>query len=182
VAGVGVTIAADGEIVVRTHRPQALGYVFDGVETQDSVFLPGGIVATGDLGRIGRAGFLTIVGRKKNVIITRSGVKINPEELESDLEMTCKVSRALVVAPDGTGLLSCVMWLDEWRSPERAQEIEARVAGWNSQRSAPLRITKVVLRPDAELTAETGLLTRNLKIDRNAVMRTVFADSDQAEK
>lgn len=179
VDGVHVTIAEDGEIVVGTEYRQAVGYVFDGAEAQNSVFLSENRIATGDMGRIDRSGFLRLMGRKKNVIITRSGVKINPEELEKDIEENCRIDRAVIVLPDRSGLLTCIAWLADWNSTELREEVESYVEGANRRRASSHRISKVVFRPASELSVDTGLLTRNLKIDRNAVMRNVFADSNR---
>ncbi|MEV5886572.1 AMP-binding protein [Streptomyces sp. NPDC052020] len=177
VPGVDVVIAEDGEVVVRTEHPQALGYVFEGVETQAQVFLPGGRIATGDLGRFDRSGFLRLMGRKKNVIVTRSGVKINPEELEEAVEQGCRIAKAMVASPGQDGLLTCVVWLDAWQSAERRAEVESCVGELNRKRESSHRIADVVFRPSDELTVESGLLTRNFKVDRSAAMRKVFAES-----
>jgi len=174
VDGTEVEIGDDSEVIVRTKRPQAAGYVFDGLESAPSVFLPDGAIATGDLGRLGPDGFLRLTGRKKNVIITRSGVKINPEELEAEIENACRVARAVVVPYDPGGLLACIAWLEDDLANERAAELDAYITRTNTGREAPRRISRVVLRPAAELTVESGLLTRNFKIDRNAVVRVVF--------
>jgi long-subunit acyl-CoA synthetase (AMP-forming) len=182
VRGVSVELADDSEVIVRSEHPQAAGYVFEGVETQPSVFLPDGGIATGDLGRFEGAGFLRLAGRKKNVIITRSGVKINPEDLELDIERACRITRAVVASPDGDGLLTCVVWLDDWQSAERTAEVEAYVADANCGRDAARRIAHVVFRPDKELTVENGLLTRNFKVDRTAVMREIFPSGDRAAR
>lgn len=175
VPGVTVSVLDGGELVVRTDTPQCSGYVFEGVESRDSVFLPDGSIATGDLGVLDRSGFLRLLGRKKNIIVTRSGVKINPEELESEIERECGVAKAMVAAPEEGGLLSCVVWVADEECGERAGEVEARIAGANGERDAAHRISRVLVRPKSELTVESGLLTRNLKVDRNAVMREVFA-------
>lgn len=181
VDGVVVTLTDEGEIVVRAERPQALGYVFDGTETAASVFLPDGAIATGDLGRWER-GYLRLVGRKKNVIITRSGVKINPEELEHDVEQSCAVKKAVVVPTAAGTTLACVVWVDGWDDPERARAVEACVGSGNDKRPASHRISQVVVRPADELSVESGLLTRNLKVDRDAVVRTVFPDTARSAR
>jgi long-subunit acyl-CoA synthetase (AMP-forming) len=173
---IGVDVADDGEVTVRTRYPQCLGYVFEGVETQEAVFLGDDRIATGDLGEFDRAGFLWLKGRKKNVIITRSGVKINPEELELGLEKACPGARAMVASPDGDGLLTCVVWLDDEQSVEHLAQVEAYLDETNKKRESAFRISETVFRPAAELTVEEGLLTRNFKIDRSAVMRRVFAE------
>lgn len=170
VDGVGVELGADGSIVVRSPAPQAVGYVFDGVETETAVFLAGGRIATGDLGRIDRAGRLRLTGRKKNVIVTRSGVKISPEELERDVEQECRVDRALVVETARGAGLSCIAWL---RADDESGRVEAAVARFNREREPSHRIDRLTFRDAGELTVESGLLTRNLKLDRAAVLRRI---------
>ncbi|HEV2377242.1 MAG TPA: AMP-binding protein [Streptosporangiaceae bacterium] len=174
VNGVTVEIGSDSEVVVRSQHPQSAGYVFEGVESNPSVFLGDGRIATGDLGYLDGAGFLRLTGRKKNIIITRSGVKINPEELESGIENGCPVTRAMVVPSDASGLLACIVWLDDPESVERMAEVDAYIKRANQAQDAPRRITQVIFRPAKELTVENGFLTRNFKIDRGAVVRAVF--------
>jgi long-subunit acyl-CoA synthetase (AMP-forming) len=180
VAGVDISLGDDGEVLVRTKHPQARGYVFDGVETEASVFRPDGTIATGDLGRLDRSGFLHLIGRKKNVIITRSGVKINPEEIEEEIEKSCRITRAVVVPLNESGSLGCAVWLDEWQSTDRISEVEALIYAANGKRDPAHRIANVVFRPETELSVESGLLTRNLKVDRGAVTRTVFSEADRS--
>ncbi|GAA3753291.1 AMP-binding protein [Salinactinospora qingdaonensis] len=182
VEGIAVDIAEDGEIVVASPHHQALGYTFGAEQGQDSVFLPGGKVATGDIGRFDRAGFLRLAGRKKNVIITRSGVKISPEELEHEVTTGCRVTRAMVAPSGPDGLLACVVWLDDAESEERRSEVDSYVKELNRQREPSHRISKVVFRPETELTVDEGLLTRNFKIDRDAVTRKIFSTKDRADR
>ncbi len=173
VKGVKVEIATDGTVVVRSVASQSLGYVFDGVETQGSVFLIDGKVATGDLGRLDRLGFLQFIGRKSNAIITRNGVKINPEELERDIEQIYPGTKAIVIGTAQGTTLSCVVWLHDDDSIRR-REVNASIARANEQRESSHQITNVIFRPSRELTTEFGLLTENLKIDRAAVAREVL--------
>lgn len=168
--GVTVDLEDDGEIVVRSPSPQALGYVFDGVETQPAVFLPDGRIATGDQGRFDRSGYLQLIGRKKNVIVTRSGVKINPEELEREIEELCPVQRAVVVGTGRGTSLACVVWLDDAEDEHRRGEIEAGIEKVNGRHERSHQIANVFFRPGTELTPSSGLLTRNLKVDRAAVL------------
>jgi long-subunit acyl-CoA synthetase (AMP-forming) len=170
VPGVEVEIADDGEVVIAVDRPQAVGYVFDGVETQADVFRTDGRIATGDLGTVDDAGFLRLTGRKKNVIITRSGVKINPETLESAVEAGCPGAKAVVVSGADDGRLTAVVFLDD---ESRHDGVRAHVEAVNRDGEASHRIADVVFRPSAELSVENGLLTRNLKVDRQAVVRTL---------
>ncbi|KAA9375932.1 long-chain fatty acid--CoA ligase [Microbispora cellulosiformans] len=175
VDGVTVELGDGGEVVVRAERPQVAGYVYEGVETQDAVFRPDGRIVTGDLGVL-EDGFLRLAGRKNNVIITRSGVKINPAELEAGIERAFPGVRAMVALPDGAALLACVVWLDD---PGKAAEVEAHITRMNADHEPSHRIATTLVRPAEELTVESGLLTRNFKIDRSAVRRTVWTSGDR---
>lgn len=107
--GVEAKIGTDQELWVRNAAAQSIGYVYHGTEEYENVFKPGGFIATGDLCRIDHNGFVFIEGRKKNLIITRSGVKINPEEIELELESIPDVTKAMVYATDETGNLGCIV-------------------------------------------------------------------------
>jgi long-chain acyl-CoA synthetase len=174
VEGVDVTLDDDGEIIIESRAPQALGYIFDGGDTHDSVFLADGQIATGDLGHMDDDGFLYLVGRKKNVIITRSGVKLNPETLERDIVRTCPIKEAVVVATQGAATLICVVWLEDDENLDRRREVQEGVDHVNQLQESSHRIADVVFRPARELTPESGLLTRSQKINRATVMQTIL--------
>ncbi|MFF9768232.1 AMP-binding protein [Streptomyces sp. NPDC014636] len=182
VDGVDVTLAEDGEVLVGTAYPQTLGYVFEGEETQQSVYLKPDQLAMGDIGEFDRSGFLRLVGRKKNVIITRSGVKINPEELEEAVEKSCRITKAIVVSPGSDGLLTCVVWLDDPESAARRTEVESCVEELNRKGQSSHRMVDVLFRPAGELSVENGLLTRNFKVDRGAVMRKIFTEGSRGAR
>lgn len=180
VDGIELEIDEDGAIRIRSRAPQATGYVFEGVETTDEVFLADGSIATGDVGRIEDSGFLQLLGRNANVIVTRSGVKISPEEIEREIESLEQVERALVFADrQGTGLC-CVAWLGGSRPEADAESVREQVARWNREREPARRIVDLVFKQADELTVESGLLTRNLKLNRAEAERRVLSTSEPA--
>lgn len=93
--GVDLRIAADGEIEMR--GPQAfVGYLDDPEQTK-AVFTDDGWLRTGDLGRIDEDGYLTLIGRKKDLIITAGGKNIAPQPIETAIASHPLVSTAVVV-------------------------------------------------------------------------------------
>ena len=83
-----------GEILAKTES-RMLGYFEDPEETA-KVLLPDGWLATGDYGYIDNEGFLHVTGRKKNVIVTKNGKNIFPEELEYLLNKSDYIKESVV--------------------------------------------------------------------------------------
>ena len=82
-----------GEILVKGDMIM-LGYFEDKAATEKTI--TDGWLHTGDLGRIDRDGFLYITGRSKNVIVTKNGKNIYPEELEASINQSPLVLESMV--------------------------------------------------------------------------------------
>lgn len=96
--GMEVRIEKDGEIVVR--GPNVMkGYYKNENATKE--IIKDGWLYTGDIGEINRDGFIFIKGRKKNVIVTKSGLKIFSEEVESLFTQSPYIKEICVVERDG---------------------------------------------------------------------------------
>ncbi|HEV7535522.1 MAG TPA: long-chain fatty acid--CoA ligase, partial [Acidimicrobiia bacterium] len=92
--GVDVKIAPDGEIIVRGRNVFA-GYAKDPEATAEA--LADGWLHSGDLGEFDADGFLTITGRKKDLIITAGGKNVAPKLLEGGLRNHPLVAEAVIV-------------------------------------------------------------------------------------
>ncbi len=176
VDGISIDIGHDDAIIVHTDTPQALGYVYEGTETEGSVFLGDDTIATGDLGRRDASGFLQLMGRQGNTIVTRSGVKISPEQLEREIQHTCPAARAAVLASGDT--LISVIWLPD-DDPDYQRDVETAIKSLNNQNPASHHISQTVFRAESELGFCSSLLTQNLKLDRRAVARTILSTQHQ---
>lgn len=93
VPGVHINIGEDGEVFVKGPIVM-MGYYKDDNATNE--VLSEGWYATGDLGYVDEDGFLTLTGRKKNLIILSNGENVSPEELESDFLKYEAVQEVLV--------------------------------------------------------------------------------------
>lgn len=178
--GVEVRLAADGEILVRGgnvlaryHRdPAATAAAF-----QDGWF------ATGDLGALDPDGFLSVVGRKKELIVTAGGKNIAPAPLETALRQHPLIGEAMVIG-DRRPYLSALVSLDPEASAayaaaheiagplhaaERAlAEVSGAVARVNERLSRAEQIKRFRVLERA-LSIEHGELTATLKVKRQAV-------------
>ncbi|SDN41587.1 long-chain acyl-CoA synthetase [Streptomyces sp. cf386] len=185
--GMDIRVADDGEILVR--GPSVFqGYVHDEASTRAA--LRGGWLATGDLGRLDSDGYLTITGRKKDVVVTSSGKSVSPALLEQRLRMHPLVHQAVVVG-DNRPCVGALITLDPdflafWRDSLAArsdartrvareentlrEEIARAVAAANSAVSRPesIRVFRVLPEP---FDVASGLLTPSMKLRRDAIVR-----------
>ena len=100
---VEVKIADDDEILVRG-KNVFLGYYKDEEATQKTVL--DGWLHSGDLGRFDDDGFLRIIGRKKEIIITAGGKNIAPKNIESALRDISLISQAIVIGDERPYLIA----------------------------------------------------------------------------
>ena len=106
--GVEVKLGADGEVLVRGRNVFA-GYAKDPEATAEA--LHDGWLHSGDLGEFDADGYLTITGRKKDIIITAGGKNVAPKLLETGLRNHPLVSEAVVVG-DRRKFLTALLTLD----------------------------------------------------------------------
>ncbi len=192
--GIGIRLAEDGEILVR--GPSVFqGYVGDEAATRAA--LHDGWLATGDLGELDSEGYLTITGRKKDIIITSSGKSVSPAVLEQRLRMHPLVHQAVVVG-DNRPCVGALITLDpdflaDWRAalslPGEASAREAReenalreeiaraVAAANSSvsRSESIRVFRVLPEP---FDVTNGLLTPSMKLRRDEIVHRYALEID----
>ena len=183
-------VASDGELLARGPIVFA-GYYKNDEATRET--LPDGWLATGDLGEMDAQGFVTITGRKKDLIITSSGKNITPANIENALKETRWISEAVVYG-DNRPYLVAVLTLDPEEAPKLAEklginpdiptmasnerfraEIRTAVDAVN-QRFARIEQIKRFAILDRELTQQDGELTPTLKVKRNIVYKK-FADT-----
>ena len=92
--GTEIKIADDGEILLRG-KHVFMGYMHDPEETKR--VLRNGWLHTGDVGSFDKEGYLTITGRKKNILITAGGENVAPEMLENKLTSIAGLEMAVVI-------------------------------------------------------------------------------------
>lgn len=99
----------EGEILVRGKNVM-LGY-YEDEEATAAVFTEDGFFRTGDIGVIDKQGYLTITGRKKNVIIASNGKNVFPEELEERLMKISAIKETIVLQreTDGTSAIVAII-------------------------------------------------------------------------
>jgi long-chain acyl-CoA synthetase len=174
-------VAEDGELLIR--GPNIFqGYYKNEEATNDT--LVDGWLHTGDLGKIDEDGFVYIVGRKKDIIITAGGKNITPANLENGLKQNRWISQAVVVG-DRRPYLVALITIDPEETPAFAEEHGLKVEDLPESEEMRAEVQKVVDEVNSkvgpveqikkfkilpkDLTQETGELTPTLKVKRNVV-------------
>ena len=189
--GVEVALEDDGELKMRGGIVTQGYYKLD--EATREAFDSDGWLHSGDLARIDEDGFVWIVGRKKEIIITAAGKNIAPAKLETLLGNHPLISKACMIG-DQRKFLSMVIALDAeeapgWaeangleytdladfsQAPEVQDEIARAVAEANEHVSRVEQVKKWVVVPD-EWTPDSGEVTPSLKLKRRVVLEK-YAD------
>src|SRR5690606_33553479 len=143
------------------------GY-FKDPEATAAAFTDDGWFRTGDVGRWTEDGFLQIIDRKKDLLVTAGGKNIPPANIEARFADDPIVERLVVYGDDRPYLVAAVWARPEVAPEARAAAIAARVEAVNAQLARHETIKRFFIE-DAPLTVEAGLLTTSLKLRRKAV-------------
>ncbi|CAL9288561.1 AMP-dependent synthetase/ligase [Streptomyces sp. SudanB182_2057] len=184
VPGVTVHIADDGEIWLRGDTVFQ-GYLNNQKATDET--LHDGWLATGDLGALDEDGYLTITGRKKEILVTSGGKSVSPGVLEERVREHPLVGQCIVVGNDRPYIAALVTldreavehWLQMRGKPGmtaaelvRDADLEAEVrravvaANTLVSQAESIRTFRILAQP---FTEEHGLLTPSLKLKRKAI-------------
>lgn len=187
VCGITAGIAEDGELVVKGPLVCKGYHNNPEVTTQQ---ITDGWLHTGDLGDISEDGFISITGRKKDLIITAGGKNVSPGLLEASVMTSPVVNQCLVIG-DKKPFVAALVTLDladanNWLESQGAKpepdlaslaknaivhaEVERTVNAANEGVSRAESIRKFEILPD-EFTEANGMLTPSLKTRRAQIVK-----------
>jgi long-chain acyl-CoA synthetase len=182
-AGCEIRIADDGEILVR--GPNIFqGYYKNEEATRET--LEDGWLHTGDIGELDADGYLSITGRKKDIIITAGGKNITPANLEAEIKQSPYVSQCVVIG-DRRPYLVALITLDPEETAKLPDEkgwpadpaelahhegmrqlLQEHIDQINEKFARVEQVKKFEILPK-DLSQEGGELTPTLKVKRNVV-------------
>ena len=185
--GVGLKIAEDGEILVKGidvfdgywNNPTATGEVMDGEWFR-----------TGDIGTLDEDGYLTVTGRKKEIIVTAGGKNVAPAGLEDPIRSNSLIGQVVVVGDQKPFIAALVtldpemlpVWLNNngeaadmsleeaAENPKVVAEVQKAVDAANARVSRAESIRKFVILP-TEFTEASGHLTPKMSIKRGPILK-----------
>jgi long-chain acyl-CoA synthetase len=195
VPGTTIRIADDGEVLIK--GGVVFGAYWNDPAATDAV-LRDEWFATGDLGALDEDGYLTITGRKKDILVTNGGKNVSPAVLEDRLRSRSPVGQCLVVG-DNRPFVAALITLDpealaHWlavrklpadtpladlvHDPRLRADVQKAVDHANQavSRAESIRAFALV---EGEFTEDNGLLTPSLKLKRH-VVTAAYADDIEA--
>ncbi|MEU5576485.1 AMP-dependent synthetase/ligase [Streptomyces huasconensis] len=194
IPGTSVHIAEDGEVWLRGGNVFQ-GYLNDPAATEAT--LRDGWLATGDLGSLDEDGYLTITGRKKEILVTSGGKSVSPAQLEERVRDHPLVAQCIVVGNDRPYIAALVTLdaeaVEHWltmrrkpllspgelvRDPDLETEVRRAVVAANTlvSQAESIRTFRILAHQFSE---EHGLLTPSLKLKRKAI-ETVYSAEIEA--
>jgi long-chain acyl-CoA synthetase len=170
VAGVEVRFANDGEILVRGDLLMK-GYWRDDHSTAATI--RDGWLYTGDIGSADEDGYITITGRKKEIIVNSGGENIVPSRVEALLTIEPEIEQAMVDGDRRPWLAAVIVPSDEARAKAASDDalkllIAETVDRANSRLSQIERVRRFII-ADEGFTNENSQLTATLKVRRHVV-------------
>ncbi|WP_200303053.1 AMP-dependent synthetase/ligase [Streptomyces adelaidensis] len=184
IPGMTVHIADDSEIWLR--GPNVFQCYLNNPKATDET-LHEGWLATGDLGSLDEDGYLTITGRKKEILVTSGGKSVSPAILEERVRDHPLVAQCIVVGNDRPYIAALVTLdgeaVEHWlqmhgkaklsaaelvRDPELETEVRRAVVAANTlvSQAESIRTFRILAH---QFTEEHGLLTPSLKLKRKAI-------------
>jgi long-subunit acyl-CoA synthetase (AMP-forming) len=166
VRGIAIHLGEDGEVIVERDQFLTRRYFQCADGESERTFIGGNRVATGDIGRLDDDGYLYLLGRKKELIITPGGYKIHPEIVEQELAGCPDIAQAAVFLKPGSATMACVVCLIDPTSQDVRERVRAFARDVKSAK--PMQIGEIIF-TDAAFSTENGMLRPNLKLDRRAI-------------
>ncbi len=191
--GTSVRIADDGEVLLRGPHVMA-GYWGNPTATAETID-PNGWLHTGDIGELDSEGYLSITGRKKDLIVTAGGKNVAPAVLEDRARAHPLISQIMVVGDARPFVAALVtldreylpIWLEQHHrpadtpiedltaDPDVLGDIQGAIDGANAavSRAESIRSFRVLTE---DFTVEGGQLTPSMKVKRAVVAGEHAAD------
>ncbi|WP_333769697.1 AMP-dependent synthetase/ligase [Streptomyces sp. IBSBF 2435] len=189
--GSTIRIADDGEVLLYGE------HLFTGYwnnETATAEAMADGWFHTGDVGALDEEGYLSITGRKKEIIVTAGGKNVAPAVIEDRIRADALIAECMVVG-DARPFVAALITLDEeflpqWAAqhgksgrtvadlaadPDLLAAVQHAVDEGNAAVSQAESVRKFRILP-AQFTEESGLLTPSLKLKRGVVLTRFAAD------
>ncbi|MCB0329320.1 MAG: long-chain fatty acid--CoA ligase [Bdellovibrionales bacterium] len=184
-------IGEDGEILFR--GPNITKGYYNRETATRNAWDADGWFHTGDLGEVDENGFLSIVGRKKDILVTSYGKNIAPEDIEAQMKSSLYISAVLLIG-DGRPFISALVSIDlqavsAWAKKRGISDLDNKSLAKNeavqdliwkeleraNKEFADYEQAKKFRIVPEDFTVENGMLTPTFKVKRPVVMKQYAA-------
>ena len=181
VSGVEVKIAEDGELLARGACVMK-GYWSDEAATANTI--KDGWLYTGDIAEISDDGYISITGRKKDIIVNSGGDNIAPSRVEAMLTIEPEIEQAMVDGDKRPWLVSVIVPSDELAKQFAKDKKGLKAAVQNAVDKANSRLSQIekvrrFVLADEPFSTENGQMTPTMKARRH-VVKDVYGDKIDA--
>lgn len=165
-----ILFSDEGELLVHRKDSLSTGY-FHNPGNVDEVFV-GEYIHTGDIAYIADDGFLCLKGRKKDIILSKNGMKYHPEIIENGLYEEFSLTWCVMVQYDDSSVVIYVNWEEESMSIS-TEQLRIYCTDLLVKHMSGLRLKRVVVGKELP-SIENSLLTRNMKVNRSKVRERIL--------
>ena len=173
IPGIEIDVASDGELLTRGPHVM-LGYWQDEAATDEAI--QDGWLRTGDLAEVDSEGFVTIRGRKKELIVLSTGKKVSPSRVEALLMASPLIDQAAVFGEGRSGLVALVVCSagGEERGA-RGEKLREEIDQCLAHAAHEEQVHHFVIL-DRPFSIERGELTAKMSICRSTIARNFAAE------
>ena len=181
--GVDTKVASDGELLVK--GPSVMAGYWQSSDQSADVVDDQGWLHTGDIVSCDEAGFISIVDRKKELIVLSNGKKVAPQMVEKKLQTSPYIAQAIVIGDNRPYLVALIvpdhhrlkqkfgplMSHQDWHLHSDVVAFIQRIVQQKCYEFAPFEQVKKVVLLSQDLSTQPGLLTPTLKPKRKAIAK-----------
>lgn len=166
-----ITFSGDGELIVNRKFPLCIGYYTGVSEISEFTYQ---YTYTGDLAAMDKDGFLSLKGRKKNVVNTKSGESYQLEMIEASVQKLSGVEFAAALYDVMDDSIICYVVPDMKTKKVKEDALVAAIISLLDSEFPDIRNKSVVIGLEKP-SMKNGTMTRSMKLDRNRMLELVKA-------
>ncbi len=163
-----VYLNEENEVIVKRDALLSSGYFEASEHDINNTFIGSNEIATGDIAVFDDNGFLKIIGRKKDAIITKGGDKFHPESIERLIQEETNIDLVIVIPRTNMAGVASILFTSEENFIYYKSTIKESINKINKSLPAFKKIKKIIF-SNVEPSVDNELRTKNMKLNRKRI-------------